>query len=199
MADNDGKIMDFIIFFSLAIIIYTYYEGQNSELVYAVSPYDNNKYLVRNLKDKNKALLLLSSMSKKLTTIVTKMEEVYDTDDRVMRLKEKFNSNNISETAANSTYTSYSVNKGEKLVLCLRSKTNQHDFIDENTLFFVALHEISHIMTLSIGHTEEFWENFRFLLKEATSLGMYKCVDYDNMPKSYCGIKITNSPLKCDI
>ena len=33
--------------------------------------------------------------------------------------------------------------------------------------FFVALHELSHVMTVSVGHTQEFWENFKFLLKEA--------------------------------
>lgn len=197
MSKNEGKITDFIIFMTLAIIIYTYWDTKSSELTYVVSPYDNNKYLVRNMEDKNQAAQILARTSSKLSSIVNKLSNSYKDDDRVKRLNSKFNPRNISETAANTSYTSYSVNKGEKLVLCIRSKKNPSQFIDDNTLFFVALHELAHIMTLSIGHTEEFWENFKFILKVATSDGMYQCVDYESEPKAYCGINITNSPLKC--
>ena len=38
---------------------------------------------------------------------------------------------------------------------------------DENTLTFVALHELSHVMTVSVGHKQEFWDNFKFILKES--------------------------------
>ena len=31
--------------------------------------------------------------------------------------------------------------------------------VDKNLLLFVALHELSHIMTVSLNHTEEFWDN----------------------------------------
>ena len=56
--------------------------------------------------------------------------------------------------------------------------------IDENTLTFVALHEISHIATESIGHKKEFWENFKFILKNAVSLGIYEPKDYKKNPKN---------------
>ena len=49
-------------------------------------------------------------------------------------------------------------------------------------------------MTKSIGHTEEFWNNFRILLKNARKLGIYKRVNYDENPVDYCGTKITNDP-----
>ena len=32
--------------------------------------------------------------------------------------------------------------------------------IDMNTLTFVALHELSHIATESVGHKQEFWQNY---------------------------------------
>ena len=56
--------------------------------------------------------------------------------------------------------------------------------IDENTLAFVAIHELGHVMTESVGHTKEFWQNFKFLLKDAVKLGIYKPVDYKKNPKS---------------
>ena len=33
-------------------------------------------------------------------------------------------------------------------------------------------------MTKSIGHKKDFWENFKFLLKNAVTMGIYKPVDY---------------------
>ena len=61
---------------------------------------------------------------------------------------------------------------------------------------FVALHEITHIMTKSIGHTEEFWRNFKFILQESVELGIYTRDEYSKNPKKYCGIEITHSPLE---
>ena len=60
---------------------------------------------------------------------------------------------------------------------------------------FVALHELSHVMTKSIGHTEEFWDNFRFLLKEAINANLYKNHNFRKFPVKYCGTEITDSPL----
>ena len=77
--------------------------------------------------------------------------------------------------------------------MCLRNKkTNK--FIDDNTVYFVVLHELAHIMTTSIGHKTEFWDNFRFLLKNAIEFNLYKYQDFKNNPQPYCGINITDSP-----
>jgi predicted metal-dependent hydrolase len=66
--------------------------------------------------------------------------------------------------------------------------------IDINTLTFVALHELSHIMTESIGHKQEFWQNFKYLLENAKEAGIYDPIDYKNNPKEYCGMTINDSP-----
>ena len=59
---------------------------------------------------------------------------------------------------------------------------------------FVALHEISHIATKSIGHKQEFWDNFKFILEEAVEIKIYKPVDYKKKPISYCSLNITDNP-----
>ena len=51
-------------------------------------------------------------------------------------------------------------------------KTNGR-LIDSNTLMYVALHEMAHICTESVGHTEEFWKNFKFLIIEAEAINIY--------------------------
>ena len=110
-------------------------------------------------------------------------------------MKRKYNQENLSESEPNTKYTSYSVNKGEKIVFCLRSKDDKQELSDLNLMMFVAIHELAHVMTKSVGHTEEFWDNFKYLLKKAMKLNIYKRHDFKNKPRSYCGTTITESPL----
>ena len=159
-----------------------------------VSNIDGESYLVRNREDKQQACDLLASVKKNLLRIVKYLEENNISDPKVKRLVSKYKPQNISESIPNTNYTSYSVNKGEKIVFCIREKKT-HTLVDINTMMFVAIHELAHVMTKSIGHTEEFWDNMKYLLKKAIKLGLYKDEDYKNNPKAYCGTQITDSPL----
>jgi hypothetical protein len=123
------------------------------------------------------------------------MDEKYPDNDAVQRLVSGFKPNKIMETLPTSTYTAYSENKGEKIAFCLNSqKENNESLIDINTLTFVAIHELSHVMTVSIGHKQEFWDNFKFLLQNAKEAGIHDPADYKKKPAEYCGMKITDSP-----
>lgn len=113
------------------------------------------------------------------------------------RLVKNFNPNKISETTPDAKYTSYSVNKGEKIVMCIRNKkTTNQDIINLNTLMFVALHETAHLMTKSVGHHPEFWDNFRILINIAVDpkVNVYKEVDFNIYPEPYCGMTINSVP-----
>jgi len=50
-------------------------------------------------------------------------------------------------------------------------------------------------MSRSSGHTDEFWDNMKFLLEKAIAQGIYTAEDYQKNPVNYCGIEITSSPL----
>jgi len=50
-------------------------------------------------------------------------------------------------------------------------------------------------MTITLHHKQEFWDNFRFVLKNAIDIDIYKYVDYNTNPQKYCGITITDTPL----
>ena len=93
-----------------------------------------------------------------------------------------------------SELTAYSENKGEKIAFCLTKTKHSSKLIDINTLTFVAIHELSHIMTTSEGHKQEFWKNFKFLLEQAKSAGIHKPRDYKKEPQKYCGMTIKDSP-----
>ena len=82
--------------------------------------------------------------------------------------------------------------KGSTIGVCVY-KNNK--FQNENEMLFVLLHELAHCMSLSYNHTSEFWDNFRFLLKEATRLKIYDNIDYNKNSKSYCNINFYYNPL----
>ena len=172
-----------------------YYETNSNDLMYVESSNDNRKYLVRNLPDKEKAANIMSKIRENLVTVKDYMVKNHQDDDRTMLLERKFRPDNIMETEKGSKHTSYSINKGEKLVFCLRSKNDNEDLQDINTLMFVALHELAHVMTRSIGHTPEFWKNFKFLLKESVNIGIYKPVNYGEKPVKYCSMELNDNPL----
>ena len=170
------------------------YQSKYSLLISVKSNIDKETYLVQKRDDSQDAADLLSKLKNKLLKLIKLLKKKYSKDPRVIRLSNKFDPNNISESVAGSQYTSYSVNKGEKIVFCIRKKDTQ-ELIKLNTILFVAIHELAHVMSLSIGHTEEFWNNMRFLLKNAIKYNIYKEQDFQKKPEPYCGIQITSSPL----
>ena len=184
-----------LIIISVCMLGYTHIEHLNNEVIYIKSDVDNNEYLVRNVDDKEKAANILANLRIKLQTICNVMKEKFPKDESVMRMIQKFNPENISESAKSSQYTSYSVNKGEKIVFCIRQKDEAQSLVDENTLSFVAIHELAHIMTKSIGHTSEFWDNFKRLLHIAIENNLYTKEDYHKSPKEYCGITVSDTPI----
>ena len=179
----------------IATILLTY-QNYNKDISYIKSRIDGRKYLVYNLEHKQVAADILALTRKRLVEFCENMKLKYRNDPRISRMASKFNPDNIVETEPGSKYTSYSINKGEKMVLCLRSRDGQQRLVKENVIMFVALHEMAHIMTLSVGHTKEFWDNFEFILKEATAMGLYQHIDFNSDNYDYCGIKITDTPLK---
>ncbi len=186
------------IFFIIVLSLFIYTESRNNEIIYVESSLDHRKYLVRNVDDKQEAADMLANMRARLDKMINYMRMTYPNDDRVKRLIRKFNPDRVSESLKGSKYTSYSINKGEKIVLCLRSKDMSQRLTDINTLMFVTLHELAHIMTISIGHTKEFWSNFKFILKIAVQIGIYDNIDYSRDPQPYCGIEVNDSPLHND-
>ena len=67
--------------------------------------------------------------------------------------------------------------------------------MDLNTMMFVVLHELSHLASESIGHTDEFWTNFRWILEESINIGVYQHQEFNKKPVEYCGMSITSSPI----
>jgi predicted metal-dependent hydrolase len=165
----------------------------NEGLIKVKSTVDNTEYTVQIKEDANEAADLIATIKNKLNTLLEHLEKTYGNgDNRVAMLKENYKPDRLSEGVDTPGYTSYSVNKGEQIVLCLRNKDK---LMDINTMTFVVLHEFAHLATESIGHTEEFWGNFKWILEESINIGIYTRQDFKNNNVDYCGIKITSTPL----
>ena len=184
-----------LILFILAICGYIYYYSDSFQLTCIVSTVDGNKYCVREREKVQEAADKLANITDKCKKLVEYMKEKYPEKDNVKRLVDGYNPKKICETLPTSTYTAYSENKGEKIAFCLNKKKEDKDnLIDEHTLMFVAIHEMSHVATKSIGHKEEFWDNFNFLLENAKECGVHTPRDYKNDPVEYCGMDIHDNP-----
>jgi hypothetical protein len=183
-----------IIGFVLIICIKIYTESDAFNLKCIISSVDGNKYCVRDRAKLEIAADMLANVTKKCKMLVYYVGKKYPDDENVKRLVNGFNPKRISETLPTSELTAYSENKGEKIAFCLNKKKNEDKLIDMNTLTFVAIHELSHVMTKSIGHKQDFWENFKFLLENAKQANIYEPIDYKKSPKEYCGMTISDNP-----
>ena len=162
-----------ILLFIILIALKIYMESDVYNLRCIVSTVNGKKFCVRERKNIQKASDLLAKTTDKLDYLVNNMKQRYPSRDNVVRLVENFNPTTIKEILPTSEYTAYSENKGEKVAFCLnQTKENNNHLIDKHTLTFVAIHELSHVMTKSIGHKSEFWENFKFLLECAEDAGI---------------------------
>jgi hypothetical protein len=171
-----------------------YYYKDEFELKCIVAGENGNTYCVRDRKNSKEYVQLLDEATQRMKKLVEHMNNKFPENPAVRRLVAGFNPEKISETLPNSTLVAYTENKS-KMSFCLTEKKNGTKIIDINTLMFVAIHELSHISSKSIGHKTEFWDNFKFLLKHATEIGIYTPVDYKKENREYCDMKIRDNPI----
>jgi len=180
--------------FILLLCLRIYYDSDAFNLKCIIASKDGNRYCVREREKMELAANLLADVTQKMSDTVAFIKEKNPEDPRTIRLVDGYNPKKISETLPTSELTAFSENKGEKLAFCLNKSKNGTKLIDINTLTFVALHELSHIATKSVGHNQEFWQNFKWVLQNAKEAGIYSPVDYKKYPEEYCGMTINDNP-----
>jgi hypothetical protein len=80
---------------------------------------------------------------------------------------------------------SYTINK-KVIHLCTKDPRNGR-YYDKNTLMFVVLHELAHVLCSDVGHTDSFSVINQALLDHAVKCGFYD----PSKPfiKNYCSLK----------
>ena len=183
-----------LIILLIYICLKIYQESDAFNLKCIISDVDGKKYCVRERSKLTLAADRLATVNQKLGKLVNHCKKEFPERENVTRLVEGYNPKKISETLPTSEFTAFSENKGEKLAFCLNTEKDGDNLIDPNTLTFVAIHELAHIATQSVGHKDEFWSNFKFLLGEAAKINIYSQTDYKKQPVRYCGMNITDNP-----
>lgn len=185
----------FLILISLQLFKKNNINKRNVEMINVKSFFDGEYYEVLNKNDSLKTALLLSKIKNNFITLINHLNDNIDKHGSkkyaIKNLKKRIKNLKIIERPSDSDefVTSYTLNKGELMVICLRKKLLEtiHDF---NIIFYVCIHELAHIASNSIGHNDEFKSNFKFLLKEAIKLKLYTPVDYRKYPINYCGMVV---------
>jgi len=191
---NENIVFYIFVGFILLISLKMYFESDAYNLKCIIATADGNRYCVREREKINEAANLLANVTNKCKQLVKYMNDTHPNDTRVKKLVAGFNPKTISETLPTSKLTAYSENKGKKIAFCLNTTKEGDTLIDPNTLMFVAIHELSHIMTTSIGHKQEFWQNFKFLLENSKESNIYIPVDYKKKSTEFCGLTINDNP-----
>lgn len=183
----------------IVIIIYLFL-FHNKKNVVLVEGSDKDKYLVYNDKNKKEAAILLEKI---VTNMFALKDYLYKNINKypefaiyIRQLNRNLNKDRslIYENDPNSKLTSFSVNKGEEIAFCLKSKKSGliHDI---NLMMYVALHEMGHIACPEMGHGELFKRIFRFLTENAIEMGIYKMDNYSENPVEYCGMMLSSNIL----
>lgn len=187
-----------IVIIIIIIVIYLYFNFFKNDMIYVKSTIDNKYYLVNKNTTSQQASNMLAQININMHLITNYLydnKENYKSNiEYINRLHDKIVDVVVLENRMDNSYTSYSVNKGEQLIFCLRSKNKNYDLHDINLLMYVVLHEMAHIgCPIYDNHGELFKKIFAFLTETAISLNLYKKINFNKYSAEYCGMKINNS------
>lgn len=172
----------------IAIFVVNVHGFLTDDRVY-VEASDGLQYKVRNTNKKQETAEALSRLNAKVTLFIKRLVETADVDHKPMalRLSKRYDPEALAEGRVDKRFTSYTVNKGEQVVLCLRTRDSKDEIYDDNLIFYVTLHELAHISSVTEDHSPEFHANFRYLLRKASEWDLWKRVD---RPFQYCGLSV---------
>jgi len=198
---NKLEIINFLIINILLIVAgYSFYKLSITEqeaLEMRLSSLTNKFYGIQeDLPDSQHAVEMIGKLELFIDKLINHLDTKYskNEDIRVDRLIKRLHNIKLEESPDEPNTSSYTLNKGELIALCVRHKDTK-DIHDYELLQFVVIHELAHVASVSTGHNAEFLKNFKWLLNEASEAGLYTPVDYSKNPITYCGVDVTNNPM----
>jgi len=150
---------------------------------------DNNYYYTQRHKSQEAANILSLANKFKENLINKLLEEPLDKYVK-KKLKNKIIIKEIPKKY--NTHIAYTLNK-TSLYLCLRKDENTFE-TNMNALYFIIMHELGHVISITRGHTQEFWDKFKFILKIAIKNNLYDYKNYFNKPVNFCKKEINSTP-----
>ena len=199
----------------IVILLIAFYNGSIAREEIAAG---NRKWnVLRDYHNAEEAARLLQRTNAKMMKFLEFMKDKYrvnETDEEIDNYEEhititasephriaaalldNYNPDVFYENEPGHNGTSYTLNKGAAMYICLRNKFDKNKLVDPDMLFFVMLHEAAHIANYNgWGHDTRYWEVFKFILKNAREAGLYFPKDYSKYPENYCGLHVDYNPL----
>lgn len=196
---NNLKQMFIIVVLIILICVFYIYTEYRDNMTYVKSDVDGRQYLVRDVKDKQYAANMLARIRERMLSLTSYLydnkEKYKENKPYIEQLHSKIYDSVIIESGNDAQYTSYSVNKGQQLVFCIRSrdlhrKDTMHGI---NLIMYVVLHEMAHVACPEYGHTPLFKQIFEFLTLTAIERNLYVKMNFKTDPEEYCGLQITET------
>jgi hypothetical protein len=189
---KDQPILIPIIILTLLICFIIKTEGFKT--VHKTCNNSNKTYEVQDYSESQKIANMIGEIEIIIGKFTKYLKNKYPFDDRIKRLVSNIKHTKYIESEFEKQTSSFTINKGEMISLCLRQKDKDKTIHTMDTLMFVVIHELGHVITESEGHTQEWLDNFRFLLREAKNGGFYEPVNYSKKNMNYCGVDVTHNP-----
>lgn len=158
------------------------------------STIDNRIYTVRNDKNSQESANLLAEINRRVMILIKHLDSQENKTTNSKLLVSRYDPDSLMENISQE-HTTYTVNKGNEISVCLSTRDNEQHLYDVNRLMFVIIHELAHIGSESYGHGKEFVLFFIYLLNKSIELKIYKYEDYSKTPIEYCGININTTPI----
>jgi len=151
------------------------------------------EYYVEDLKGdrEKKSAEILSEVNKRCEKLIKTLGSKYPRDKRTKKIIERYQWHDLREDDS-----SFTINKGSKIHIKIR---DAHSYYSINTIMFVVLHELSHIVTpqydLTFNHSKIFWNNNIWIMQNASEIGIFHPINYKLYPIKYGGGYINYNPM----
>lgn len=183
------------IFIFLMIILFTMYIFRSDFLIEHKAVSCDRTFLVLDSRKSKESAKMLCEVSQRLDKLMEHLNK-FASDPAVSQLIRRYSDLKLVE----SSDSAYTMNKAaghfDKVHLCLQKNEK---YFDINTIMFVAIHELTHIMSTRYDilddHPREFWISNKFLLIEAEKIGIINNINYAVSPVHYCAKTIDSNPV----
>ena len=166
------NLKNLIIVFLILIFIYVFYVFFYDGTVEYLSQVDGRYYRIRRGSDMQTRADNLALIRLKLNKIVDALRKdpAENTKVNVKRLINNWSDDiGIKEIGLMENDAAYVIDK-HHMSFCLRTSPSGGNLESLNLLTYVAIHEQAHVMSIEIGHGNEFNANFKYLLNYAKTL-----------------------------
>lgn len=177
----------------ILLIVNVCFWPQSKDVRVGVPGPDGRRYMVRASPRQSESAAALARLNARVSILIHKLQ-MSDHEPKmkqvVDRIASRYNPDVISEGVIDNDKTSYTVNKGEEVVYCLRSRDDKDELYSDNKLMHVAVHELAHIGSLASGadsHYHDFPVNLHYLETKAAEYGLISPITES---WEYCGIQV---------